>query len=246
MPHPRYTQTRIDAPHVTRFCADLGAQLLLARRRQRLPNPALPRLLPSDALSRLRQDLLNVENARQLYAERMERIVERILRPEIALAGEPESTVDLWRVTLAIWQRRSEQCHAEAREIVPHNDRHLTASALADCWDALIEQTLTGLEAAAALCSGQEAVRPAYEAALTTGTAAPPTQRHITPPPEPIRQLVNALHQHNQAKLLGEYGALVQSLEDQHRTLDRHLRQQADRTADTLGWLALLALMGLA
>jgi hypothetical protein len=254
---PRYTRQRIDAPHAVRFCADMGALVLLARQRQRRPHPAEPRRPARDTLARLRQDLMDVEHARQLYAERMQRIVERILRPEIALTGEPENTVDLWRVTLTIWQRRSEQLHAEALETRPPAgtsvlfdalpapiDATLTA-ALAACWDALIDQALDGLEAATALCTGHENVRPAYEAALASAAVAPALHRQIAPPAEPIRQLVDAVHQHTLARQRTERDAEAQQFEAEWRALDRRLRAQADRNDGCLGWLVLLALIGL-
>jgi small-conductance mechanosensitive channel len=265
-PHPpRFTRQRIDSPHVLRFCADMGAKLLLARRRQRQPEKAEPRRPPRDALARLRQDLQDLEAARQLYAERMQRIIDRILRPETALTGEPESTVDLWRITLTIWQRRSEQLHAEVRDFRQPNvpdymasalypsasaaTATATATALAACWDSLIAQALDGLETAAALCTGQEAVRPTYEAALAPATAAQVLRLRIEPPAETVDRLLQALQQQLLAREEAELDAAAGAFQAEWQAREMRLRSQAQREGrclgDGIGWIVLLALIGL-
>jgi hypothetical protein len=256
---PRFTRQRIDSPHVITFCADMGAKLLLARKRQRQPQPAPARLPPRDALLRLRQDLQEVENARQIYTERMQRVIDRILRPETALTGEPETTVDLWRVTLSIWQRRSEQLHAEAVSrwepsctsalsgSLPAAIDAALAAALAACWDSLIAQALDGLESAAALCSGQENIRPAYEAAINPATAAQVLRLHIEPPADAVLQLAVALQQLHLNREQARREAEARQFEADWRALELQLQQrrEAPRCSGGLGWLVLLALVGL-
>lgn len=256
-PAPRFTLQRFDAPHVITFCTEMGAQLLLARQRQRQPRPARPRLSLIDDQTRLRQDLEDLANASRLYTERMQRIIDRILRPETALTGEPETTVDLWRVTLAIWQRRSEQQHASAADrwepaiaaafaehLPPANDS-ARAAALAACWDALIAQALDGLEAAAALCTGQEDIRPAYEAALNPATAAQVLCMHIEPPPTVVNHLVDALRQVPVCQTLSAHGATAQGCAAEWRSWERPQQPPASNSGCGLGWLVLLALIGL-
>lgn len=98
---PRFTRQRIDSPHVITFCAEMGAVLLAARARQRNPQRGAARAARAtratrattrDATQQLQADIAELQQAVKTYAELIQRICSRILAPEIALSGEPQTT----------------------------------------------------------------------------------------------------------------------------------------------------------
>lgn len=91
-PAPRFTRQRIDSPHVITFCAEMGAVLLAARVRQRNPQRGAARATARDAAQQLQADIAELQQAVKTYAELIQRIRSRILAPEIALSGEPQTT----------------------------------------------------------------------------------------------------------------------------------------------------------
>ena len=97
-PAPRFTRQRIDSPHVITFCAEMGAVLLAARARQRNPQRGAARAARAtrattrDATQQLQADIAELQQAVKTYAELIQRICSRILAPEIALSGEPQTT----------------------------------------------------------------------------------------------------------------------------------------------------------
>jgi hypothetical protein len=240
-PAPRFTRQRIDAPHVITFCADMGALLLAARARQRNPERGAARETARDPTQRLNGDIAELRQAVKTYAETMQRIRSRILAPEIALSGEPQATFDQCRLALSFWQHRSERARTEQWR----GRSDPAPIALAHCWDSLIAQVLDGLEAAAALCSGQENIRSAYEAAIHPATAAQVLRLHIEPPAEAGLQLVAALHRLTLAREQAQRDAEARQFESEWRALERRQRIEPPHCSGGLGWLVLLALIGL-